>query len=346
MSTLLTEAKLNFKLGKRIGKGGEGDVYEAQDHQLNAILAVKKVSHRKFKDETVFFEESKKLYLTRHRNVVEVNYGCKDDDHIYLAMPFYKNGSLKDICDNRFLSSREIIRYGLQFLSGLHHIHSKGLIHFDVKLENILISNSNQALISDFGLAQYTGNYGFSKVFGTTQVYAPPELFEQAEHNLKFDIYQAGITLLRMCIGDKIFIDQINQAFIKRKVKENAHFIEKLKNGQFPDRSFYFPHIPKPLRKVITNALNPNPDERYNTVLEMQNDLAKIKYSNDWLLITDYNGNENWTDGNREVKAEFDGTSWSVKSTKNKRRKKDLCKANLNNSEKNSLLYRGLMKKW
>ncbi len=346
MSTLITEAKLNFALGKRIGKGGEGDVYEAQDHQLNATLAVKTVALEKFNDETLFFEESKKLYLTRHRNVVEVNYGCKDDTHIYLAMPFYRKGSLKDICDRRFLSSREIIRYGLQFLSGLNHIHSKGLIHFDVKLENILISNSNQALISDFGLAQYTGNYGFSKVFGTTQVYAPPELFEQAEHNLKFDIYQAGITLLRMCIGDKIFIDQINQAFVKRNVKADAHFIENLKNGQFPDRSYHFPHIPKPLRKVIANALNPNPDERYDTVLEMQNDLAKIKDSNDWQLITDYNGNETWTDGNRVVQAAYDGTNWTVKSTKNNRQKNDFCEAKLNNSEKNSLLYKGLITKW
>ncbi len=346
MSTLLTEAKLNFKLGKKIGKGGEGEVYEANDHQLNAILAVKKVSHSKFKDESLFFEESKKLYLTRHRNVVEINYGCKDDDHIYLAMPFYQNGSLKGICDNRFLSSREIIRYGLQFLSGLHHIHSKGLIHFDVKLENILISNSNQALISDFGLAQYTGGYGFSKVFGTTQVYAPPELFDQAEHNLKFDIYQAGITLLRMCVSDKIFIDQIAQAFVKKGAKADAHFIERLKNGQFPSRTFYFPHIPKPLRKVIASALNPNPNKRYDTILEMQNDLAKIKDANDWLFNTDFNGNETWTDNKREVKAAFDGTNWSIKSLKSGRQKKDFCKVNLNDSEKNSLLYIALMSNW
>ncbi len=346
MSTLITEAKLNFKIGKKIGKGGEGDVFEAEDHQLNATLAVKKVAHSKFSDESLFFEESKKLYLTRHRNVVEVNYGCKDDDHIYLAMPFYQNGSLKDICDSRFLSSREIIRYGLQFLSGLHHIHSKGLIHFDVKLENILISKSNQALISDFGLAQYTGRYGFSKVFGTTQVYAPPELFDQAEHNLKFDIYQAGITLLRMCIGDNVFSHQINQAFIKRNVKADAHFIERLKSGQFPDRSSYFSHIPKPLRKVIANALHPNPSNRYDTVLEMQNDLAKIKDSNDWLFNTDFKGNDIWTDGNREVKATFDGANWTVKSTKNKRQKKDFCKAKLNNSEKNSLLYKAFMSNW
>ncbi len=346
MSTLLTEAKLNFDLGEKIGKGGEGEVYQAKDHQLNATLAVKKVAHGKFINGSQFFEEAKKLYLTRHRNVVEVNYGCKDEDYIYLAMPFYQKGSLKGICDSRFLSSREIIRYGLQFLSGLHHIHSKGLIHFDVKLENILISNSDQALISDFGLAQHTGNYGFSRVFGTTKVYAPPELFDQAKHNLKFDIYQAGITLLRMCIGDKIFNDQINQALIKRGHKADANLIERLKKGTFPDRTYHFPHIPKPLRKVIANALNPDPNNRYDTVLEMQNDLAKIEHGNDWLFTTDYEGNETWTDGSRKLIAMFDGTNWFVECTKNNRRKTDYCKKGLNNSDKNSLLYRALMSQW
>src|SRR6056297_812327 len=99
MSSLITEAKLNFELGNRIGGGGEGDVFEAHDLQLDALLAVKKVPHNKFTDESQFFEESKKLYLTKHHNIVEVNYGCKDEDFVYLAMPYYSNGSLKSLTD-------------------------------------------------------------------------------------------------------------------------------------------------------------------------------------------------------------------------------------------------------
>ena len=346
MATLITEAKLNFELGDKIGDGGEGDVHKALDHQLNAALAVKKVLHTKFTHESLFFEESKKLYFTRHRNVVQVNYGCQDDEYVYLAMPLYGNGSLKKKCDERFLSAREIIRYSLQFLSGLNHIHSKGLIHFDVKLENILLSNSNQALISDFGLAQHTGHYGFSRVFGTTQVFAPPELFEQPEHNLKYDIYQAGITIYRMCVGDKVFESQVDNAFIHRGVRNDSHFIDKLRNGQFPDRRFYFSHIPKQLRKVVKKALQPNPDDRYNSVLEMLNDLAKISLANDWIFTTDYKGNDSWENGIKKVSANFNGTDWSIDAIKKDRRKRAYCKSGLNNSDKNSLLYECLMTDW
>ena len=165
MITYLTEAKLNFELRNKIGDGGEAEVYEAFDPQLNATLAVKKIPITSFTDKDLFFEESRKLYLTNHHNVVDIIYACQDDDYVYLAMAFYKNGSLKALIDQRFLTSREVIRYSLQFLSGLNNIHSKGLIHFDIKPENILINNSNQALISDFGLAQYTVHYGFAQNF-------------------------------------------------------------------------------------------------------------------------------------------------------------------------------------
>src|SRR5699024_1991064 len=122
-------------------------------------------------------------------------------------------------------------------------------LHFDVKLENILISKSNQALISDFGLAQYTGNYGFASVFGTTPIYAPPELFSQQAHNIKYDIYQAGITLYRMCNGDTNFLHQVQSALISRGKKDDKNFINAVQKGNFPDRNKYLPHIPKSLKK-------------------------------------------------------------------------------------------------
>lgn len=345
MSIIITETQLDFTLGAKIGKGGEGDVYEALDHQLNAKLAIKQTPRAKFKTEKLFFEESKKLYLTRHRNVVPVNYATKNNDFIYLAMPLFEKGSLKSICDNRFLTAREIIRYSLQFLSGLHHIHSKRLIHFDVKLENILISDSNQALISDFGLAQHTGNFGFAQQFGTTRVLAPPEYFQQQKHNYKFDIYQAGMTLLRMCIGDKALEEQVNIALLKRGVKNYDNLIEKISLGKFPNRSNYPPHIPIQLRKVIKKSLSPDPNIRYDSILEMLNELAKITPNYDWQFISNFAGNEEWTFQNKEVTANLNGENWSISCLKNGRRVTRYCVNSLNHSEKNKLLQKCLMDK-
>lgn len=346
MVNIFTETQLDFKLIKKVGNGGEGEVYKINDRQLNSIIAVKKVPIVSFQKQSQFFEEAKKIHLTRHQNIVPIKFGCKDDEFIYLAMPLYENGSLKDLVDKRFLTSREIIKYSLQFLAGLNHIHIKKLLHFDVKLENILLSNSNQALISDFGLAEYTGRYGFSKINGTTPVLAPPELFLQAEHNLKYDIYQAGITLYRMCVGDTVFFEQIQKAHLNRGSSSEANFIKALCSGKFPDRSFHFAHIPIPLRTVVTKALNPDPDERYSSILEMMNDLASIKKADDWIFETDYNMFECWKKPDYEVSCKLENGSWTVIATKKQRRKTAFCGSKLSNSEKKALTYRCLSTSW
>ena len=315
----------------------------AIDSQLNCLIAVKKIPIKRFQGNLIqYFEEAKKLYLSRHHNIVPVNYGCKDDDFVYLAMPFFKNGSLKGLLDRRFLSSREIIRYSLQFLSGLNNVHVKTLIHFDIKTENILLSDSNQALLSDFGLAEYTCHYGFSNISGTTQAFAPPEFFTQASHNLKFDIYQAGLSMYRMCFGDFNLSEQFKKAHFSRGIENEDNFIRSLMKGDFPNRAFNLPHIPISLKRIITNCLKPDPSERYDTVIDILNDLSKIESANDWLFETDFSGNEKWIKEGYEVTARIIGNNWEVNSVKNNRRKRDYCGSGLSNADKFSLLYKCL----
>lgn len=345
---MFTNTLLNFTLGTRIGNGGEAEVYLAHDHQLNAEIVIKKIPKANFTDLSRFFEESKKLYLTRHHNVVKIMYGCQDNDHIYLAMPHYANGSLKSIIDRRFLTSREIIRYGLQFLSGLNNIHSKQLLHYDIKPENILIDDTNKALISDFGLAEHMGIYGFAQISGTTRELAPPELFTQPLHNLKFDIYQSGLTLYRICNGDNIFADQLSNAFISRGVSDDANFINNITRERFPNRSYYLPHIPRALRRVISNALKANPNDRYNSVLKMLNDLSKIDNANDWVYSKTGN-TENWTKPNNyDVSCAFDSVhnNFTVLALKNGRRKIDYCSTLKSHSDAYNLLNDCLNTNW
>jgi len=123
-------------------------------------------------------------------------------------MPYYAKGSIKILLSNRFLTVRQIIRYAIQFLTGLHNIHSKKLIHFDVKPDNILISDNDEAMLSDFGLAQPVNLLGIA---GQDRLYnkqRPPEAFKYDHFDLRYDIYQVGITLYRMCNGNDIFNNQ------------------------------------------------------------------------------------------------------------------------------------------
>jgi eukaryotic-like serine/threonine-protein kinase len=339
---LPTNATINFDLKGLIGQGGEAEVFLAYDTQLNAEIAIKRIPVTAFTDMALYFAESQKLYLTRHHNVVDILYGGQDPDYIYLAMPYYSKGSIKALIDSRALSSREIIRYSLQFLSGLNNVHSKRLIHFDIKCENVLLSNKNQALLSDFGLAEYTKHYGFSALSGTTQVYAPLEFFSQTEHNLAFDIYQAGLTMYRMCVGDDVFETELVAYHDAKGDIMTPQFVTALSKKTFPSRD-YPPHIPIALKKIVNRALEPDPANRYSSVIGMLNDLSDIDVAHDWIYSKNAQGIERWELNDRFIEARLDTKGWEILAKKNSRRVTDFCQKELSDSKKKGLIYKGLM---
>lgn len=345
---MFTNTLLTFHLGDKIGIGGEAAVYKAIDTQLSADIIIKKIPKKRFKgDMDKYFEESQKLYLSSHHNVVKIMYGCQDKEFIYLAMPLYSKGSLKSIIDNRFLTSREIIRYSLQFLSGLNYIHSKQLLHYDIKPENILIDDTNKASISDFGLAKYLGLYGFAIVEGTSEELAPPEYFSQTAHNIKFDIYQSGLTLFRICNGDEIFFQQLRDAYVSKSGNSFDNVIINIEREKFPNRNYFLPHIPKSLIRIIKKATKANPDDRYDSVIDILNDLSKIEDGNDWKYTKDDNV-ESWSQPNRSVTCTFNSTNnkYTILTLKNNKRKTLYCAALNDYKEAHDLLYNCLNTNW
>jgi eukaryotic-like serine/threonine-protein kinase len=267
-------AEINFTLGDNIGAEGlNSQVFKAFDPQLEAEIVVKRIPKADFNDEDEYFAESQKLYYVQHPNIVHVKYACKDDDHIYLTMPYYKNGSVNYLMESRFLNVREIIKYGFDFLNGLHFIHTKKLVHFDVKPTNILIDDSNKALLADFGLAKHLDDDGEASPEVMYGKHFVPEFFSPEEMTTASDIYQAGLTLYRMCNGNDVFFTQ--HASMHANIK--AHIL----TGKFPDRTFFLPHIPKKLRKIIKKSIEVDISKRYDTILEMLNELATVDNSLD-----------------------------------------------------------------
>ena len=276
----LIEAKLKFEYLKEIGQEGKNSkVYISLDKQLNCEIVVKEIPKANFTDEIDYFSEAQKLSMSSHPNIVDIKFACQDDTFVYFSMPFYKNGSLKSILSKRFLTVREILRYSIQFLSALHHIHTKGLVHFDIKPDNILISNSNEALLSDFGLARATNSLGLAEMGLAYDIVRPPDSFIQLEHTKKYDIYQAGLLIYRMCSGENDFYAQFNQLVSSDETYEKA-----IVGGLFPNRKSFFPHIPKKLKKVISKMLEIKQDDRYVSILDVLNDLSNINEYLDWQL--------------------------------------------------------------
>ncbi|MDF2186168.1 serine/threonine-protein kinase [Grimontia hollisae] len=271
-----TIAQVEFEVLAEIGQEGRNSqVYRINDVALSAEMVMKKIPKGHFSDPDSYFDEARVLYDIRHPNVVEVNYACQDQDFVYITMPFYEKGSLSKLMQQKFLTVREIIRYAVQFLSGLHHIHSLGLMHFDLKPDNIMLSDRNEAMLSDFGLAKYMDDYGFTTPKAFYRKHIAPEATEQQLFSVEFDIYQAGLTLYRMCLGSAAFNAQYD-IYCQGGQFNKPLFELNLRNGTFPDRGAYPEHIPEKLRTVINRCLNVQPDQRYPAVIDIINAIADI----------------------------------------------------------------------
>lgn len=292
MEKIYSPALVSFHKEKEIGQEGRNSrVYLAHDEYMDAQLVVKEIPNSE--DTQKLLREAQILYASSHPNVVQIQYACRDDNHVYIAMPFYKNGSLKSLMTKRMLTAREIIRYSIQFISGVAHIHSKGLLHLDIKPDNILISDHDEALLSDFGLADYTDENGWYQVTRHYIKHTTPEVWNDNGSfagwaTVQFDIFQIGLTLYRMCVGDVVFNKQFETVYVSQK-----EFLDHLTKKTFPNRSIVLPHIPEALMKIIYQCLEVDVDKRYNNVRSILNDLSKINYEGlDWQYTKTESGHQ------------------------------------------------------
>lgn len=295
MEKIYSPALVSFHKEQEIGQEGRNSkVYLAHDEYMDAQIVVKEVTTKNNAENiNKLLKEAQILYASSHPNIVQIQYACKDRKNIYIAMPYYKNGSLKSLMSQRFLTAREIIRYAIQFISGVAHIHSKGLLHLDIKPDNILLSDNNEALLSDFGLADYTDENGWYNVTYHYLKHTAPEIHQDHGSGLglatvQFDIFQIGLTLYRMCAGDSAF----NYQFEKARNSKGG-FINALENKKFPTRDIILPHIPEALMKIVCKCLEVDVKMRYSNVRDILNDLAKIDFAGlDWQYTATSTGHQ------------------------------------------------------
>jgi serine/threonine protein kinase len=261
-------------------EGKNSTVYKYYDSQLGKDLIVKIISretlYKQYGSDYInnLFTESRTLYSTKHPNIVEIQYASYDDENVFISMPIYKNGSLQSLINKRFLTVREILKYSIEFLSGIHYIHTFNLVHYDIKPTNILINDNNKAIITDYGLVKTVDDYGLASPDMLYTKHMIPEFLEHSQTTNKADIFQAGMTIYRLCNGNDNFYAQFNSCY--------PNLRNDILNGKFPDRKYYLPHIPLKLKKVINKALSTNPDNRFETILDMINKLSVIDDNLDW----------------------------------------------------------------
>ena len=275
MFNVTTRALVSFNLGDEIGGEGKNSrTYKAHDPQLSADIVIKQISKSSIQNPAEYFSESRALYASSHPNVVQVHYACEDAGFIYLAMPFYKKGSVRSLLVKQHLTAREIVSIGCQVLTGLHNVHAKGLVHFDIKADNILLSDRGEALISDFGLAKPLSN-GQAIPEGIYDPNFPPEALQTTHFDATFDIFQTGLTLYCMSVGLEAYKAQY-MAYFQGGSFDAVKYAKDIADGTYPDRDAFPPHIPIRLKKIIKSCLEVSPSDRPSSALEVMNALAKV----------------------------------------------------------------------
>ncbi|ASB03024.1 serine/threonine-protein kinase [Proteus mirabilis] len=274
MITPYQKADVSFRKIKKLDEQGcFSEVYLAHDENLDHELVIKEITKKPNQDKDTYFSEARLLYKNAHPNIVQVQYAAEDNEKIYIAMPYYINGTISQKMSRGNFTPREIIRYAIQFIGGLYHIHTKKLIHFDIKPNNIMISNRNEAMLADFGLSKLININSTAIPDHNYYFHTPPEYFtisKSGGFTYTFDIYQVGMTLYRMCIGAIEFENEISQ-FQYAEQLESA-----IKAGTFPSKQ-YPSHIPKKLISIINKCLESNPNNRFQSSLDILNALSSIK---------------------------------------------------------------------
>lgn len=290
------KASLKYEKINRIGQGqgANSEVFLIKDSQLDGTLVAKEID----KDELLsssqdYFEEAKKIFASRHPNVVPIKYACETENTITLVMPYFSKGSLADFIQENPLSLNEVIRLAQEVLNGLYHIHSKGFLHLDIKPSNIFFTDTNKPMIADFGQSRILGRNGIVEkpimYIYTIPPEAIPDNGEAGTATISSDIYLMGATLYRAINSDPVFNAQKFPLDTDRNVIE-----QKIKNGEIPNRDKFMPHVPQKIRKIIKKALHVNPAKRHQSAIELADALANVELPIDWHTQIFDNGEITW----------------------------------------------------
>ncbi len=265
----------HYELLERIAEGGMGVVYKARDTRLRRLVALKLVSpDLKASPEDVerLFDEARAISQLNHPNVATVFEVDRSADEPFMAMEYLPGGTLraklrKAQANGGRFEVRQIVDYATQIGKGLAHAHRHGIIHRDIKADNVLFSAEGEAKLSDFGVAQVAGRSvnGGERVTVGTAAYMSPEQAQGLETNHRSDIFSFGILLYEMAAGRMPFDGPREEVILYDIVNSPAPPLRE-QRGDLPAR-FY---------QTVDKALEKNPEARYESVDALLEDLRLV----------------------------------------------------------------------
>ena len=254
-----------YEIKAELGRGGMATVYRGYDPRFEREVAIKflppELIHSDPQFRVRFEREAKIIAQLEHPSIVPVYDVGEENGQPYFVMRYMSGGSLSEKIKARLFSIEDAVKVLEQIAPGMDEAHSKGIVHRDLKPGNILFTNKNVALISDFGIAKFTqgeaGNMTGSAIIGTP-AYMSPEQAGGESVDGRADIYALGVILYEMLTGNQPYKADTPLAVAIKHLTEPVPNILEVS-----------PNLPAWMEKVIARAMAKDRDDRFSTAVEM-----------------------------------------------------------------------------
>ena len=260
-----------YEVQEIIGVGGMSVVYKAYDNVDDRIVAIKILKDEFLNNEEFkrrFKNESKAIALLSHENIVrvyDVNFGEKLQ---YIIMEYIDGITLKEYINKQnSITWNDAVYFMTQILRAVQHAHDKGIVHRDIKPQNIILLPNGTLKVTDFGIARFSRSETKTlteQAIGSVH-YIAPEQAKGEQTDERADIYSMGVVLYEMLAGKVPFDSENAVSVALMQVQANAEKLTQIN-----------PNIPKGLEQICVHAMQKNPDDRYQSATEMLLDIEEI----------------------------------------------------------------------
>ncbi|MCD7742615.1 MAG: Stk1 family PASTA domain-containing Ser/Thr kinase [Ruminococcus sp.] len=261
-----------YEITEQIGSGGMADVYKAVDLEEDRIVAVKILRDEFSQNEDFlrrFRNESKAIAVLSHPNIVKIYDVGLTDETKFIVMEYIDGITLKDFMEQQgVLRWKDALFFVTQILRALQHAHDKGIVHRDIKPQNIMLYEDGTIKVMDFGIARFSrvdGKTMSDKTVGSVHYISP----EQARGDItdeRSDIYSVGVMMYEMLTGKKPYDADTPVAIALKHMQEEC----------VPPREI-MPSVPDALEEIVLHAMEKDPTRRYQSAADMIKDIDTFK---------------------------------------------------------------------